>query len=597
MNTNVIFLGKPVTVGDTGRLWGVCGFVPEKTVMASSVLIRWLIAGIGLALIIVVGLTVLFIVRGSLKRLPYLTQTAKEIAEGELKTLNAGQNRTPTKNEITLLERSFADVIDVIHNLVNELRETARLIGTDGDIDARLDGSRFDGAYKDVADGVNNMVDGIINDTLRFLGGLTAFGDGDFEAEVPALPGKKALLNDTYNKFKEIIKSINEDISKLAGNVIDGRLDERADASAFHGSWHTLVEGLNRLMDAVSGPVNEVTEVMGNISKGNLDLKMDGNYSGEFLTLKQAVNTTVVNLNSYIGEISSVLQDMAHNNLNQEIKREYVGSFSAIKDSLNYIAHTLSNVIGDISSSAEQVTSGVKTISDSSMSLATGASEQATAVSELNASIVQINEGTVKNAKNAKEAVSYSEESKSNATKGDGDIKDMLASIDGIKDSSGKITQIIKTIEDIAFQTNLLALNAAVEAARAGEHGKGFAVVAEEVRSLAGRSQSAVKDTALLIEETIERVDKGTEIAQHTAGTLRTIIEDVDKVGEIINGIAQDSAEQEEAINRLAAGLTQITNVVQSNSAISEETASASHQLADQAEAMRKLISVFSLKR
>jgi len=236
-------------------------------------------------------------------------------------------------------------------------------------------------------------------------------------------------------------------------------------------------------------------------------------------------------------------------------------------------------------------------ISESSMSLATGATEQASSVEELNATIQTINENTLKNADNAKEANKLSGDLKIYAVKGNEDMDHMLESMNSIKDSSNRISKIIKVIEDIAFQTNLLALNAAVEAARAGAHGKGFSVVADEVRSLAGKTSVSAKETAELIEEAISRVNDGTNVANQTDEALKSIVSETSKVADIITSISKASDEQALAIGQVMVGINQITDVVQNNSASAEESASASQELANQSDVLRGMISVFKLKK
>ena len=522
-----------------------------------------------------------------------LVDVADNVAKGNL-NVNIDAS---SKDEMGMLAGSFAKLIGVINSLINEISEMSRMVVIEGDIEAKIDTSHFTGSYQEVAESINGVINGIISDVLLLIGAMGDFAKGNFGSDIPKLPGKKAVMNESLDNLSSNLKSVNEDVLKLVHAAVDGQLSNRADVSAYAGDWATLVDGLNKLMHAVSAPATEIVEVMENISNGIFDRKMNGDYKGDFLALQKTINSTVVNISSYIEEISTVLHSLAQNDLNQEITREYVGEFSNIKDALIHIIDTLNNVIGDMSGAAEQVSAGARSISENSMTLAQGASEQAASVEELNATVLTINESTSRNAESAKAAESLSECSKISATKGDEDMQKMLVSMDGIKDSSEKITKIIKVIEDIAFQTNLLALNAAVEAARAGEHGKGFAVVAEEVRTLASRSQTAAGETAELIEESINRVEEGTKIAGETADALREIVDNVSKVADIITDITAASGEQASAVGQVTEGLTQITEVVQNNSATSEESASASEQLSSQAEMLNNMVGVFSLKQ
>ena len=540
---------------------------------------------------VLVGLLLAFlIVRSIIKPINQLVDVADNVASGNL---NVNIDTTDL-NEIGKLSKSFHRVVGNINLLITDINSMAKA-NEAGDIDARMDISNFSGSYKDVAEGVNLLLGGLVGEVIMLLEALREFGDGNFQADIAKMPGKKIVMNETLDSLRNNLESVSNEINGLVGAVINGDLSKRADVAEYKGDWGILVAALNNLMKEISEPVNEIIDVMGYVVSGEFNYRMEGNYKGEFLTLKESINTTVTNISSYIYEIADKLTSISENDLTQSISREYVGNFSAIKDALNLIVQTLNTVISDISSAANMVTSGTKSIAESSSTLAQGASTQASSVQELNASVLLINDSTVKNAEDAKNALSLSDNAKDSAAKGDDDMKKMLESMEAIKDSSSRITNIIKVIQDIAFQTNLLALNAAVEAARAGEHGKGFAVVAEEVRNLAARSQVAAKETAELIDESIARVGEGTKIAEQTAEGLKHIVSGVDQVANIINGINQSSQEQAESIGQITQGLAQITDVVQNNSATSEETASASEELPGQADILNNLVSVFKL--
>jgi methyl-accepting chemotaxis protein len=312
--------------------------------------------------------------------------------------------------------------------------------------------------------------------------------------------------------------------------------------------------------------------------------------------MKEAVNATTHSIDIYINEITEVLGQLANGNLAIEISREFTGQFSTIREALITITDSMNRTLSEINSASYQVLDGAKLISHSSMSLANGAAEQSEAVEALSSSIISIDEQIKLTSENAALASSISEKSSGHAIFGNDSMKNMVKSMQDIQESSNNISNIIKTITDIAMQTNLLALNASVESARAGVHGKGFSVVAQEVRNLASKSQAAASDSSSLIESSMQKVLDGTANADSTAQALDTIVKDTKEVSNIVASIAQAASEQAKAISELSLALGKISNVVKSNNATSQETAAASQELSSQAETLQELVSYFQLR-
>jgi len=266
------------------------------------------------------------------------------------------------------------------------------------------------------------------------------------------------------------------------------------------------------------------------------------------------------------------------------LSRSFLKMINAFKD-----------VLSTINSASEQVSAGSSQLSGSSMALSQGATEQASAIEELTATMAEISSKTEKNAEHANGAKGIVDSVKSGVETSNSQMNEMLSSMEDINQSSNNISKIIKVIDDIAFQTNILALNAAVEAARAGQHGKGFAVVAEEVRNLASQSADAAKETTLLIEGSIKKVKAGTVIANNTADSLKEIVEQIDITTNLVSDIAIASTEQSAGVNQVNQGIVQISAVVHTTSATAQETAAASEELSSQAAMLQSKVATFEI--
>ncbi|SHJ77291.1 methyl-accepting chemotaxis protein [Hathewaya proteolytica DSM 3090] len=333
------------------------------------------------------------------------------------------------------------------------------------------------------------------------------------------------------------------------------------------------------------------------LSQGNLNIEVPIEENDtELGQLVFAVKKTQGFLKEYIDDIDSILNKISQKDMTVTIEKEYIGDFVNIKNSLENIIIYLNNNFLEIREAIGQVNGGSEQVSATAQSLSQGATEQASVVEELLASMNEINQQVHATAQRAKDTNDITEELAENIEKSNEQMVDMVKAMDEIEKTSADISSIIKAIDAIAEQTNLLALNAAIESARAGEAGRGFAVVADEVRKLAEQSSEAVKQTAKLIESEINAVNKGKNIADDTARSLEKVVKNINRVTEIVNEIKADTLEQSQSISQVNAGIDQISEVVQSNSAIAEESAAASEELTAQSDTLNSMVQEFKLR-
>ena len=350
---------------------------------------------------------------------------------------------------------------------------------------------------------------------------------------------------------------------------------------------------------SINEEISEINSVMKQISDGNLDVTLSEDLftKDEFGSLVACILPTLDRLRnyiSYINEISSVLKTISNGCFKIELENDYDGEFFVVKDALLQISTSLSSTISQISKSTEGIELDSENIAASSAKLSDGASDQASAIEELTASITSITELVNTNSKGAVSASDKVDTVKDSVNESDEKMHDLLLAMEVIKDSSKQIVTIIATIQDIANQTNLLSLNAAIEAARAGENGKGFAVVASEVGNLANQSVQAAKTTTAFIKKTIQAVEKGSHIANNTAKSLQTVVDGTNEIATIMQDIAVASTEQSEALNQIADGVEQIATVIDHNVMTASESSETSSKLAGEVILLRELIEQFT---
>lgn len=301
-------------------------------------------------------------------------------------------------------------------------------------------------------------------------------------------------------------------------------------------------------------------------------------------------------IQSMLRDVNNEKNDILQGNLQNRIDASaYEGDYQQIVTGMNELVDSVSGMIRKIDTASQNIAASSKQISDGAQELSQGTTEQAGSIEELSATMSEISKQIKSNAGNTSAVSQLAVKSSEEVARGNDLMKQMIAAMEKINESSSQISSIVKTIEDIAFQTNILALNAAVEAARAGAAGKGFAVVADEVKNLANKSSEAVKSTTAFIEETITAVENGTKIAQTTAESLNSITGSTNKMTELIKNISNATSEQALSISQVTQGMGQISAVVQKNSATSEESAASSEELSKLAQALKALVQKYKL--
>ena len=245
---------------------------------------------------------------------------------------------------------------------------------------------------------------------------------------------------------------------------------------------------------------------------------------------------------------------------------------------------------GELAQTAEQVSSASTQVCASSESLAQASTEQAASLEETSTAGEEMASMTRKNAENSQQAAEFVGAMNQRVEEANRTLAEMMTSMREIGESSGKISKIIKVIDEIAFQTNILALNAAVEAARAGEAGMGFAVVADEVRNLAQRSAQAAKDTAGLIEDSIRKSGEGSKKVGEVASSIQAITEGAAKVKTLVDEVEASSKEQAQGIEQISRAIVEMEQVTQRTAANAQESASAGEELNAQSHALLSVV-------
>ena len=486
------------------------------------------------------------------------------------------------------IKNNLNDCIEALTGLQGDLSSTITAQKA-GDMDARCTAKNLQGAYLELAKGVNQSLDAITVPVMDSVSIMGEYAQGDFTNEMRVLPGKQIVLTNGLNGIRTNVLALIADANMLAKAADEGKLKTRADASKHSGDYKKIIDGVNATLDSVVVPVNEALRVSKGYATQDFTTRVDPNLKvpGDWLAFKEALNNIGIAVSDAVTNIGTQVTDLAAG------AEEANASVEEVTAGAGQVARNTSAVSINVEKSMAGIDQVQKAMEDLSRTI-----QEVATRADVTAKLVQ---DTTTYSKEGMDLARKTENGMQGITKSSNDVNVIILEIKGQMD---KISEIVSLITDLANQTNLLALNAAIEAARAGDAGRGFAVVATEVKSLAVESRASAEKIAEMINslqiQTNSAVDavasantgvkQGSEALHETLSSFTKIVESIDQVSKNISDVAAAAEEQAASVEEVTASVNEVGGLMQSTAKESTDAAAASEESAAAIDQISKVI-------
>ena len=459
-----------------------------------------------------------------------------------------------------------------------------------GIISHKINENAFEGNFKTMAKGVNDMVQAHINVKMRMVELITAYSKGDFSQNMENLPGEKRKVSEAVQAAKAIIEFNATELDKFMKEQSlmsvqhnqHGIITHKINEDAFNGNFKAMAKNVNDMVQAHINVKMRMVELITAYANSDFSQNME-NLPGEKKKVSDAVqNAKGIMEKSYesLKNVVRVFAAIANGDITQKVSGDYTGLLADVRDSVNSTVDKLSEVIREVRTNSGTLNHAAQEISRTSTSLSNSASAQAAGVEEISSSVEEMAGSIKQNSENSRVTDQIATKAASEAKEGGRAVNETLQAMKSIANK-------ISIVDDIAYQTNLLALNAAIEAARAGEHGKGFAVVATEVRKLAERSQVAAQEIGDLATNSVKMAEKA-------GGLLEQMVPAINRTSDLVQEISAASSEQTNGVMQINQAMGNLNQQTQQNAAASEELAATAEEMSTQAQHLMELMSFFT---